>query len=152
MHFPLGFERDYFEQMRSEKREWRRDKRGNKALWWVEGVGRNEAWDCEVYAYAAFLYATAGRHIEQFWRVREKLLVASRIADLFEQAEGLQEAEQEQDGAAVNVSHLIEVADEPQEIEEVEQDAAAVAPVQALAQRPRARAIVKQRRGFVQRW
>lgn len=83
-HFPLGFEADYFEQMRAEKREWRRDKQGHKALWWVKGSGRNEAWDCEVYAYAAYLYAMSGRHAETVLREREKLFGRVQQLDLLD--------------------------------------------------------------------
>jgi phage terminase large subunit GpA-like protein len=72
-HFPLGFEADYYAQLRAEKREWRRDHQGNKALWWVQGSARNEAWDCEVYNYAAYLYAMSGRNAETVWVAREKL-------------------------------------------------------------------------------
>lgn len=77
MHFPLGFEVAYYRQMRAERREWRRDKQGRKSLWWVVGTERNEAWDCEVYAYAALLYAMSGRHADAVWSAREKLLVTA---------------------------------------------------------------------------
>jgi phage terminase large subunit GpA-like protein len=83
-HFPLAFERDYYEQMRSEKREWRRDQAGRKALWWEKGSGRNEYWDCEVYAYGAYLYVMSGRHTEQFFRTREKLLAPVAQADMWD--------------------------------------------------------------------
>ena len=75
-HFPLGFQADYYKQLRSERREWHRDKQGHKALWWVKGKERNEAWDCEVYGYAAYLYAMAGQHAETVFRNREKLFGA----------------------------------------------------------------------------
>jgi phage terminase large subunit GpA-like protein len=81
-HFPLGFQADYFKQLRSERREWRRDVQGHKALWWVKGSERNEAWDCEVYAYAAYLYAMAGQHAETVFRNREKLFGAVRQLEL----------------------------------------------------------------------
>jgi phage terminase large subunit GpA-like protein len=85
-HFPLAYQADYYKQLRSEKREWRRDVQGHKALWWVKGRERNEAWDCEVYAYAAFLYAMAGQHAETVWRRREKLYGAVRQVDWLEAA------------------------------------------------------------------
>lgn len=85
-HFPLGFEADYFKQLRSERREWRRDTQGHKALWWVKGSDRNEAWDCEVYIYAAFLYAMSGRHAEAVWQAREKLYAPTRQLDMLEMA------------------------------------------------------------------
>lgn len=87
-HFPLGFEADYYKQMRAESRQWRRDKQGNKALWWVKGSERNEAWDCEVYLYAAFLYSMSGRHFEVVFREREKLFGKAKQLDLLDLAEG----------------------------------------------------------------
>lgn len=83
-HFPLGFQADYFKQLRSERREWRRDMQGHKALWWVKGTERNEAWDCEVYAYAAYLYAMSGRHAETVFRERERLYGERRQLELLD--------------------------------------------------------------------
>ena len=83
-HFPLGYTAEYFKQLRAERREWRRDTQGRKALWWVKGSERNEAWDCEVYAYAAFLYAMSGRHAEAVWSAREKLYGQVRQLDLLD--------------------------------------------------------------------
>src|SRR5205085_9352054 len=84
-HFPLAFDRDYFEQMRSEKRVWKRDQQGNKALWWEHaGQVRNEYWDCEVLGYAAYLYVMGGRHTEQFFRTRERLLAPIAQPDMFD--------------------------------------------------------------------
>lgn len=86
LHYPLGYLPDYFKQMRSERREWRKDGQGHKALWWVKGSERNEAWDCEVYAYAAYLYAMSGRHAEIVFREREKLHASTRQMDLLQTA------------------------------------------------------------------
>lgn len=83
-HFPVGFKPDYYLQLRSERREWRRDTQGRKALWWVKGSERNEAWDCEVYLYAAYLYAMSGRHAETVWSAREKLYGAVRQLELLD--------------------------------------------------------------------
>jgi phage terminase large subunit GpA-like protein len=83
-HFPLGFQADYYKQMRAEKREWRRDMQGHKALWWVKTTERNEAWDCEVYVYAAYLYAMSGRHAETVWSAREKLYGQTRQLELLD--------------------------------------------------------------------
>lgn len=83
-HFPLAFQEDYYKQLRSERREWRRDMQGNKALWWVKTADRNEAWDCEVYVYAAFLYAMSGRHADSVWNAREKLYGQVRQLDLLD--------------------------------------------------------------------
>lgn len=83
-HFPLGFQADYYKQMRAEKRVPRKDRQGRKALWWEKGRDRNEAWDCEVYAYAAFLYAMSGRHADTVWAAREKLYGRVRQLELLD--------------------------------------------------------------------
>lgn len=86
VHFPRDYSTDYFTQLRAEKREWRRDKTGKKVLWWVNSGGRNEAWDCEVYAYAALLYVLSGQHADSFFRTREKILAPVLQHDLFDPA------------------------------------------------------------------
>jgi phage terminase large subunit GpA-like protein len=118
-HFPLGFGADYFEQLRSEKREWRRDMQGHKALWWVKGTARNEAWDCEVYLYAAFLFAMSGRHAEAVWAAREKVYGRVRQLDLLD----------DQPPAADVVQTAEQTAD--QQSSETDQPAPADAPGQA---------------------
>lgn len=85
IHFPMGFNADYYKQLRSERREWRRDRTGKKALWWVKGTERNEAWDCEVYAYAAFHYLTASSQAIAF-AAREKVYGTTQ-RDLFAEGE-----------------------------------------------------------------
>ncbi|MCA3174942.1 MAG: phage terminase large subunit family protein [Burkholderiales bacterium] len=86
LHFPLGFEADYYKQLRSESRVWKKTSKGRLLVWDNEGR-RNESWDCEVYAYAAYLYCMSGRHNEQVFREREKLFAALPQADLFEISE-----------------------------------------------------------------
>ena len=83
-HTPLGFEEDYYAQMRSEHRVLRKDSSGNKVMMWVHVTGRNEAWDCEVLAYAAHLYAMQGRHAETLYRQREKLYAIQAQGDLLD--------------------------------------------------------------------
>lgn len=88
LHFPLGYQADYFEQLVAEKRVWRRDaKTGKKVLVWIKGTARNEAWDLLVYGYAAFLYTMSGRHAEVVWRERERIY-AIAAPDLFDPARG----------------------------------------------------------------
>lgn len=89
-HFPLGFQPDYYKGLRVEKREWRRDTKGRKELWWINASG-NEPWDLEVYNYAAYLYAMSGQHAETVFRSREQLYGKVRQLDLLD------------DGAAVAV-------------------------------------------------
>jgi phage terminase large subunit GpA-like protein len=82
-HNPLGFEADYYKQLRAESREYRRDRQGKKSLWWVTtGSERNESWDCEVYCYGAFLYGTAGRHLEAVFKARELIYAPVLQGDL----------------------------------------------------------------------
>jgi len=82
-HFPIGFDAEYYKQLRAESRVWERDRRGTKRLVW-KATQRNEAWDCEVYNYAAFLYAMSGRHAETVFRERERLFGSVRQLDLLE--------------------------------------------------------------------
>ena len=84
-HTPLGFEEDYYKQLRSEQRIMQKDKSGNKLLMWIHVTGRNEAWDCEVLAYAAYLYAMQGRHADTFFKQREKIFADQRQGDLLAQ-------------------------------------------------------------------
>ena len=84
-HFPLAFQSDYYAQLRAERREWKRNRQGHKSLWWEGGGTRNEAWDCEVYCYAAFLYGTAGRHLEAVFRARELIYAPVVQGDLLVQ-------------------------------------------------------------------
>lgn len=139
-HFPLGFEADYYKQLRSERREWRRDMQGNKALWWIKGSERNEAWDCEVYCYAAYLFSMSGRHAEAVFREREKLFGSTRQLDLLSTELNLN------DGPAVQTSEPAEVID-PIETE-AEQIRAPIAGHPLKTTKPPK----PQRRGFVQRW
>jgi len=81
-HTPIGFEADYYAQMRSENRILQKDRKGNKVMMWVHLTGRNEAWDCEVLAYAAYLYAIQGSHTETFFRQREALYAPVIQGDL----------------------------------------------------------------------
>jgi phage terminase large subunit GpA-like protein len=140
-HFPLGFQADYYKQMRSERREWRKAEQGRRALWWVKGSERNEAWDCEVYLYAALLYAMSGRHAETVWAAREKLYGQVRQLDLLD------------DGAPVPVQASAPApagsgSGGQAEQAEIPIDPTPIPPA-LLARRPMP---PKPKRGFVQRW
>lgn len=138
-HFPLAFGADYYKGLRVEKREWRRDTKGRRELWWINAAG-NEAWDLEVYNYAAFLCCMQGAHAEKVWRDREQLFGKVRQLQLLD------------DGA---------VAPEQPSKEQVTADAAAAdaaaEPQLAGLRSPQAaQPIVKPQRpkrgGFVNRW
>lgn len=85
-HTPLGFEKDYYDQMRSEQRVPRKDSSGQRIMTWVHMTGRNEYWDCEVLAYAAQLYILQGRHAETVYRQRESLFAVCLQGDLLDPA------------------------------------------------------------------
>ncbi|MEM1375884.1 MAG: terminase gpA endonuclease subunit, partial [Pseudomonadota bacterium] len=56
VHFPRGFEQDFFEQLVAENRIAKIDKTGNRYFAWDLPNGkRNEMLDCANYAFAAFI-------------------------------------------------------------------------------------------------
>lgn len=146
-HFPMGFGPDYYKQMRAERRVWKRDKQGNKALWWEKGSDRNEAWDCEVYAYAAFLYSMSGRHAESVWDAREKLFGRVQQLDLLAQDMPAVQASAPVDDSEETKTLVVEtICDEGDEERE-----ALRAPVPVLA-RQAGRSAQRPQRGFLKRW
>ena len=145
-HTPLGFEEDYYAQMRSEHRVLRKDNAGNKIMMWVHVQGRNEAWDCEVLAYAAFLYIMQGRHAETVFRQREKLFSIALQGDLL-------------DPVAHQVDGEIKTEEEPPAGDDVQTSAPATAlpeVADAAALRTKVfqpkRTVMPRRKGFVQRY
>jgi phage terminase large subunit GpA-like protein len=60
MHFPIGLPEEYYEQLTAEKLV-PRAKHGVPYTEWIQLRTRNEAIDCEVYAYAAAIRAGMGR-------------------------------------------------------------------------------------------
>lgn len=140
-HFPLGFQADYFKQLRSERRVWRRDMQGNKALWWEKGSDRNESWDCEVYVYAAFLYAMSGRHADAVWSAREKLFGRAAQLELLD------------DGAPAPSAQRQDQPDtEVTQPEDSDPPPAASTPSALTLRGQKPLLQPKPRRGFVQRW
>lgn len=139
-HFPLGFQGDYYAGLRVERREWRRDTKGRKELWWVNpSGGRNEPIDLEVYNYAAYLYCMSGRHAETVFREREKLFGKVQQLDLLDDGAPVQAPAQAAE-TAVDQPELLP-ADENEELR---------APV-PLPARSR-KATQRPKRGFAQRW
>lgn len=155
-HFPLGFTEDYYKQVRSERREWRRDMQGHKALWWVPGKDRNEYWDCEVYVYAAFLYAMSGRHAEAVWVARERLFGQARQLELLDDGAPAPAAAPTP-AAEGAVPPTPADAEEQTETDPPEDTAAAAPPTPARATTPppawqQLRQPPPRRRGFARRW
>lgn len=144
-HWPLGFRADYYQQLRAEQRKWMRDAKGRKELWWVNPNGaRNEAWDCEVYNYAGFLFAMSGRHAENVWRERERIYGTVRQLDLLDDG-----APRPPQASAPDAPANEEETDPPDLELEAVAPALLPVPVPVLPQRT-----VQQRprRGFAQRW
>lgn len=139
-HFPLNFQPDYYTQMRAERREWRRDTQGRKALWWVKGTERNEAWDCEVYLYACFLYLMSGRHADAVWAGREKLYGPVRQLELLD------------DGAPRPVQTPAPAQEDAPGPADSEADDTAPPRQASLLQTWRPPPPINHRRGFARRW
>ena len=117
--------------MRSEQRILRKDSTGNKTLMWIHVTGRNEAWDCEVYAYGAYLYTMQGRHAETVFRQRERLFAAALQGDLLDAASSAPQA------GAINASSddvQASARGDQEEIEIKEQAASDVAVQQQIKQ------------------
>ncbi|MFM0736803.1 phage terminase large subunit family protein [Paraburkholderia xenovorans] len=82
MHFPMAYPPDYYAQLRAEKRVWIKQASGKRARMWECPSGvRNEAWDCEVYAYAAFAYMTSA-NADVAFALRERIFHVGQ-QDLF---------------------------------------------------------------------
>lgn len=144
-HFPLGFQADYYKQLRAETRQWRKDTQGRKSLWWIKGSERNEAWDCEIYLYAAFLYAMSGRHADTVWNAREKLYGRAQQLDLLDGNAGVQTSAAAASAGSPQAaqSAMAGLEDQDEEIKRLRA---------AIAVRGKGQAQGSPRRGFAQRW
>lgn len=74
MHFPLGIPNEYYEQLTAEKQSTRYVNGFPKRTWVKKSGARNEALDCEVYAYAALQYFYTRVNRATLWLQLEKLL------------------------------------------------------------------------------
>jgi len=136
-HFPLGFTAAYYQQLRAEDTEWRRDTKGRRELWWLNPKGnRNEAWDCETYNYACFLYCMSGRHADNVWTDREKVYGKVRQLELLD------------DGAPAPAQTSADPEHADEESAEPELPGVAAAPPIA----PQVFKPPRRRGGFVNRW
>ncbi len=78
-HFHAELTKDYFDQLTAEK-QITRYLRGFPQREWVKKAGaRNEALDCEVYAYAALQWMYSRYNRDTFWTVMAKKLNLSPI-------------------------------------------------------------------------
>lgn len=74
MHFPRGVPHEYFEQLTAEKQSTRYVNGFPKRSWVKKSGARNEALDCEVYAYAALQYFYTRVNRATLWLQLQKLL------------------------------------------------------------------------------
>lgn len=75
MHFPIGgLPEDYYKQLTAEKQVVKYVN-GHKKIYWVKkDSARNEALDCEVYAYAALQYLYTRTNRNSMWLQARKIL------------------------------------------------------------------------------
>ena len=158
-HTPLGFEEDYYTQMRAEHRVLRKEGNGNKVMMWVHASGRNEAWDCEVLAYAAFLYTIQGRHAETVFRQREKLFAAELQGDLLDPRRTAQLPDTEIKTNSEETAHAPAPEDDQPDDDQASAPADTSPPAQQVipttrpaANSPASRLAKPRKQGFAQRW
>ena len=73
-HFPLGLPDDYYKQLTAEKQIVRYVNGHPKRIWIKANNDRNEALDCEVYAYAALQFFYTRMNRTQVWLQARKYL------------------------------------------------------------------------------
>lgn len=73
-HFPLGMDAEYFKQLTAEKQVTKFQNGFARRVWVKKDGSRNEALDCEVYAYAALQYFYTRLNRNTMWLQLEKLL------------------------------------------------------------------------------
>lgn len=74
IHFPVGLQRDYFDQLTAEKQAVKFVHGMPKRYWKKADGDRNEALDTAVYAYAALHYAYTRHNRATFWEQMRKRL------------------------------------------------------------------------------
>lgn len=67
-HWPIGLPEDYWKQLTAEKQVTRLLNGFPKRVWIKKDGDRNEALDCEVYAYAALQYIYTRHNRVTFWQ------------------------------------------------------------------------------------
>lgn len=74
MHWPIGLSDEYFKQLTAEKQITKYVNGFPKRVWFKKDGTRNEALDCEVYAYAALQYFYTRVNRQNLWLQLERLL------------------------------------------------------------------------------
>lgn len=73
-HWPIGLPNEYFKQLTAEKQVTHYTNGFPKRIWKKKEGARNEALDCEVYAYAALQYLYTRVNRATIWQQLEKVL------------------------------------------------------------------------------
>ncbi|MDX2074694.1 MAG: phage terminase large subunit family protein [Alphaproteobacteria bacterium] len=73
-HWPIGLTNEYFKQLTAEKQVTNYVNGFAKRIWKKKDGARNEALDCEVYAYAALQYLYTRVNRATIWQQLEKIL------------------------------------------------------------------------------
>ena len=73
-HFPLGMSDDYYKQLTAEKQVTKYINGHPKRYWIKKNSDRNEALDCEVYAYAALQYYYTRTNRDRVWLQAQQIL------------------------------------------------------------------------------
>jgi phage terminase large subunit GpA-like protein len=73
-HFPIGVVNEYYQQLTAEKQITKYVNGHPKRVWIKKDGARNEALDCEVYAYAALQYFYTRTNRNMIWLQAQKIL------------------------------------------------------------------------------
>lgn len=89
MHFPVGLPTEFYAQLTAERQVVKFTRGMPKRVWTKKDGDRNEALDCEVYAYAGLHFAYSRHNRATFWKqMAERLGKAVRVeADADPQAD-----------------------------------------------------------------
>lgn len=81
-HWPLGLVGDYWKQLTAERQVTRMVNGFAKRIWTKKDGDRNEALDCEVYAFAALQYVYTRHNRATFWeQMRRRLKMPTETAE-----------------------------------------------------------------------
>jgi terminase, large subunit len=84
-HFPAGLPNEYFKQLTAEKQVTRYKNGHATRIWVKKNTVRNEALDCEVYAYAALQYIYTRTNRTTIWQQLQALIDKQPSAKISEE-------------------------------------------------------------------
>lgn len=101
-HWPAGLPEEYWKQLTAEKQVTRLVNGFPKRVWIKKDRDRNEALDCEVYAYAALQYVYTRHNRNTIWQqMRAKITQAAELLKISRQIEGQAQPVKEQDNEPI---------------------------------------------------